>query len=62
MLHGLTSFQPSVLFTLYDYLEFLIRIVLSALFGIFIGLERMKRQKDAGVRTHCIIAVTSAAL
>ena len=61
MLHGLTSFLPEGLLSIYDNLEFLIRIVISAVFGIFIGLERTKRQKDAGIRTHCIIAVTSAA-
>ena len=61
MLHGLTSFQPEMPWNFYDNMEFLIRIVISAAFGIFIGLERMKRQKDAGIRTHCIIAVTSAA-
>ena len=61
MLHGLTSFLPEAMLSVYDNLEFLIRIVISAVFGIFIGLERTKRQKDAGIRTHCIIAVTSAA-
>ena len=61
MLHGLTNFLPESLLSVYDNLEFLIRIVISAAFGIFIGLERTKRQKDAGIRTHCIIAVTSAA-
>ena len=61
MLHGLTDFLPEGMLSVYDNLEFLIRIVISAVFGIFIGLERTKRQKDAGIRTHCIIAVTSAA-
>ena len=61
MLHGLTSFLPEAMLSVYDNLEFLIRIVISAVFGIFIGLERTKRQKGAGIRTHCIIAVTSAA-
>ena len=61
MLHGLTSFLPEAMLSVYDNLEFLIRILISAVFGILIGLERTKRQKDAGIRTHCIIAVTSAA-
>ena len=61
MLHGLTNFLPEAMLSVYDNLEFLIRIVISAVFGILIGLERTKRQKDAGIRTHCIIAVTSAA-
>ena len=52
MLHGLTSFLPEAALCVYDNLEFLIRIVISAVFGIFIGLERTKSQKDAGIRTH----------
>lgn len=60
MLHGLTDYIPQL--TLYDNLEFLIRIVLSALLGMAIGVERARRQKEAGTRTHCIIAATAAAL
>lgn len=60
MLQGLTSFIPQL--TLYDNLEFLIRIVLSGLLGMAIGVERARRQKEAGTRTHCIIAATAAAL
>ena len=54
-----TSLPESTL-TLYDNLEFLFRILLSAALGAAIGLERTKRQKEAGVRTHCIIACASA--
>ena len=57
----LTDFLPENYLSWGDNLEFLLRILLSALFGIIIGLERSRRQKDAGIRTHCIIAVTSAA-
>ena len=60
MLTGLTGFLPESTLTLYDNLEFLFRILLSAALGAAIGLERTKRQKEAGVRTHCIIACTSA--
>lgn len=60
MLNGMTSFIPQL--TLYDNLEFLIRIVLAGFLGMIIGLERAKRQKEAGTRTHCIIACTAAAL
>ena len=60
MLTGLTSFLPESTLTLYDNLEFLFRILLSAALGAAIGLERTKRQKEAGVRTHCIIACASA--
>ena len=34
--------------------------MLAAILGALVGLERSKRQKEAGVRTHCIIACTSA--
>ncbi len=44
-----------------DYLEFLLRLLLSAGFGLLIGLERSQRQKDAGIRTHLLVAVSSAA-
>ena len=60
MLTGLTGFLPESTLTLYDNLEFLFRILLSAALGAAIGLERTKRQKEAGVRTHCIIACASA--
>lgn len=60
MLSGLTSFLPESTLTLYDNLEFLFRILLATVLGAAIGLERTKRQKEAGVRTHCIIACASA--
>lgn len=60
MLIGLTKFLPDEMLSLYDNLEFLIRIILSACLGALIGLERTKRQKEAGVRTHCIIGCTAA--
>lgn len=60
MLNGLSGFLPESMMTLYDNLEFLIRILISAGLGVLVGLERSKRQKEAGVRTHCIIACTSA--
>ena len=60
MLSGLTNFLPESALTVFDNLEFFIRIVLAAALGALVGLERSKRQKEAGVRTHCIIACTSA--
>ena len=60
MLAGLSSYLPDSTLTLFDNLEFLIRLLLSAALGALVGLERSKRQKEAGVRTHCIIACTSA--
>lgn len=61
MLQGLSALTPESALTLFDNLEFLIRIVLSALLGAVIGLERTRRAKEAGIRTHCIIAISSAA-
>lgn len=60
MLKGLTLLLPENVLTLYDELEFLIRIVLAGVLGVIIGLERSKRLKEAGIRTHCIIAVGAA--
>lgn len=60
MLTGLTNFLPEEHLTMYDNMEFLIRIILSGALGILIGLERTKRQKEAGIRTHCIIACSAA--
>ena len=39
---------------------FVIRIFVSALCGGFIGYERSQRQKDAGIRTHIIVALGAA--
>lgn len=60
MLSGLTNYLPETALTVFDNLEFFIRIVLAAILGALVGLERSRRQKEAGVRTHCIIACTSA--
>ena len=60
MLSGLTNYLPETALTVFDNLEFFLRIVLAAILGALVGLERSKRQKEAGVRTHCIIACTSA--
>ena len=60
MLAGLSGYLPESTLTLFDNLEFLIRLLLSAALGALVGLERSKRQKEAGVRPHCIIACTSA--
>ena len=60
MLTGLSQYLPESTLTLFDNLEFFVRLLLSAALGALVGLERSKRQKEAGVRTHCIIACTSA--
>lgn len=61
MLQGLSSLIPESTLTAFDNLEFLIRILLSGILGAIIGLERTRRFKEAGIRTHCIVAVSSAA-
>lgn len=41
-------------------LELMLRIVAAGICGAIIGLERSKRLKEAGVRTHCVVAVAAA--
>jgi len=60
MFGTMTRFNPEVILTASDNLEFLIRIVFAAFLGMLIGIERAKRLKEAGIRTHCIVAMTSA--
>ena len=40
----------------------LVDIILSAVLGFFIGFERKKRLKEAGIRTHTIVCIGSALL
>lgn len=40
--------------------ELLVRIAVGGLCGAAIGLERSIRQKEAGIRTHCIVALAAA--
>ena len=41
------------------YLIFILRMILSCACGIIIGFERKNRAKEAGVRTHCIVACSA---
>lgn len=43
-----------------DQLWYILRMIVAALCGIFIGLERKNRAKEAGIRTHCVVACASA--
>ena len=45
-----------------DELYMLLNILLSALLGFLIGLERKMRMKEAGIRTHTIVCIGSALL
>lgn len=38
----------------------LLRMIIASLCGVFIGFERSRRQKDAGIRTHMIVALGAA--
>lgn len=49
-------------FTAIDFLDIGLRIILSALCGAMIGLERERRYKNAGLRTHVIVAISAAIL
>ncbi len=40
--------------------SYIIRMLLACVCGGFIGLERSRRQKDAGIRTHMIVALGAA--
>lgn len=44
----------------FDQLEYFIRILLAGICGAVIGYERRKRFKDAGIRTHLILAIGCA--
>ncbi len=41
-------------------LEMLLRIAVAGICGAFVGLERTKRLKEAGLRTHCVVAIAAA--
>ncbi len=46
--------------TLTMNLEMIFRILLAAICGILIGMERRNRSKEAGIRTHCVVACGAA--
>lgn len=41
-------------------LAFFVRIVCACICGAAVGFERSKRFKEAGIRTHCMVACTAA--
>ena len=43
-------------------MDFVLRLVVAGILGVFIGLEREYRAKEAGYRTHFLVAVGSALL
>ena len=48
--------------SLSQVIEMMLRVVLAAVCGGVVGIERSKRFKDAGVRTHCMVACASAVM
>ena len=49
-------------YSIWQTLEFLLRIVVATICGALVGMERSRRFKEAGIRTHCVVAMASAAL
>lgn len=47
-------------FELVQYLEFFFRIIVACVCGFFIGFERSRRFKEAGIRTHVIVCCAAA--
>ncbi|MBR4905275.1 MAG: MgtC/SapB family protein [Clostridia bacterium] len=47
-------------FSLLQYLEFMVRILVSCFCGACIGYERTKRLKEAGIRTHIIVCCAAS--
>lgn len=47
-------------FESYPVFIYLLRMLMATICGAVIGLERTKRSKEAGIRTHCIIAGAAA--
>lgn len=43
-----------------SWTELLLRLGLAALFGLLLGLDRELRGHDAGIRTHALVALSSA--
>lgn len=53
-------FWEQVLESIQFQLPFILRVVVAVICGAVIGYERSVRQKDAGIRTHVIVALGSA--
>ena len=47
-------------FSLVQYLELFVRVVVACFCGAAIGFERSKRLKEAGIRTHVIVCCAAA--
>ncbi|RVU54271.1 MgtC/SapB family protein [Anaerosphaera multitolerans] len=49
----------NVLSSLNENSTYIVRILIATLCGFIIGFERANKNKDAGIRTHCIVALGS---
>ena len=57
------EFMKQVLFgCLPPWIDIILRVVLSVVCGFIIGVERKMRSKEAGIRTHTIVAIGSCLL
>ncbi|MGN1059872.1 MAG: MgtC/SapB family protein, partial [Clostridia bacterium] len=46
---------------IYQYdVHYIFRLLVACVCGVIIGLERKSRAKEAGIRTHCLVACASA--
>ena len=54
-----TYMGGKILFNVFDF-ECILRILIAAICGSFIGVERKVRLKEAGTRTHLVVAFGSA--
>ena len=52
-------FQNTTL-SMINYLDFILRLTVAMVCGGLIGLERERRMKNAGLRTHIIVALSAA--
>lgn len=56
MMEFLNNFSQHII----EQLPYIVRVVAACICGAAIGYERSVRQKDAGIRTHIIVALGSA--
>lgn len=59
---GAISFTSVDMFWKDQLLDFVVRILCAAVAGFIIGFERKSRSKEAGVRTHTLVAIGAAVM
>lgn len=57
-----TAFSPLSYYSFSDLVVFALRIVVACLVGGILGIDRGRKEKGTGPRTHCIIAATACLL